>query len=179
MPGDLVYVLGETGNEVEVSEYYLMMGEKSGGKKGVGPSRRPKVDAGKAKRLYKTLAKAMEAEIVASCKNCSEGGLGIALAEAAFAGGMGIEIDLSKVPTWGIIDRSDTVLFSESPSRFVVTVAVEKGKEFERLMWGNVWARVGRVRDDKRFLIRGLEGRLVIEADIEELKEAYKKTLRW
>jgi len=178
MVGDLVYVLGETGNELGASEYYALMGEKLRGKKYVG-NRVPEVNAEKAKRLYKALAKAMDAEMVASCKNCSEGGLGIALGEAAFAGGKGMEIDLAKVPTEGIGDRSDLVLFSESPSRFVVTVPGEKGEEFEKLMSGNVWARIGRVRDDKQFLLRGLDGRLVVETGIEELREAYKKTLEW
>ncbi|MCD5401323.1 AIR synthase related protein, partial [candidate division NPL-UPA2 bacterium] len=177
MPGDLIYVLGETRKELGASEYYALMGEKLRGKRYVGNSV-PKVNARKAKRLYKALAKAIEGGIVASCKSCSDGGLGVALAKTAFAGGRGIEVDLSRVPIEGI-ERNDTVLFSESASRFVITVPEEKGEEFEKLLLGNVWARIGGVRDDKRFLIRGLEGRLAVEADIDELREAYKKPLRW
>ena len=65
------------------------------------------------------------------------------------------------------------------PIWFVVTVPAEKGGEFEKLLSGNVWARIGQVRDDKRFLIRGLDGQLMVEIGIDELKEAYKKTLRF
>ena len=177
MPGDLVYVLGETGNELGASEYYTLMGEKLRGKKYVG-NHIPKVNARKAKGLYKSLAKATGEGLVASGKNCVGGGLGVALARMSFAGGKGIEVDLSRVPRKGR-ERNDTVLFSESPSRLVVTVPADREGEFEKLMRGNVWARIGRVRNDKRFLIRGLEGQWAVEADIDELKKAYKKPLRW
>ncbi len=177
MSGDLIYVLGETGDGLGASEYYALMGEKLRGKKYVGNSV-PKVDARKAKRLYKALEEAIQREIIASCKNCADGGLGVALAEIAFAGGKGIEVDLSRVPRKSL-ERNDLILFSESAGRFVVTVPIEKGEEFEKLLSGNVWAQIGRVGDDQRFLIRGWEGRLVVEADIDELKEAYKKPLRW
>ena len=64
------------------------------------------------------------ARLVASCHDCSDGGLGVALAETAFAGGLGLEIDLGAVPAEGIT-RNDALLFSESQSRFVVTVSPE------------------------------------------------------
>ena len=65
--------------------------------------------------LYKKLHSAMMEGLIASCHDCSDGGLGIALAESAFAGGFGMEVDLSKVPAEGI-ERDDYLLFSESQS---------------------------------------------------------------
>jgi phosphoribosylformylglycinamidine synthase len=112
-PGDLVYVLGETLNELGASEYYAMRGYLG--------NQVPKVDAGKAKRLYRRLNEATEAGLIASCHDCSDGGLGVALAETAFAGGLGMEIDLRKVPAIEA-DRDDLLLFSETQSRFVVTI---------------------------------------------------------
>jgi len=61
----------------------------------------PQVNAKKAMKLYRALNKAIGAGLVASCHDCSDGGLGVALAEAAFAGGLGMNIDLKDVPYRG------------------------------------------------------------------------------
>ena len=81
----------------------------------------PQVRVETAKRLYEALGRAIQAGLVASCHDCSDGGLGVALAETAFAGGLGLTVDLRAVPAEGI-GRDDELLFSESQSRFVVTV---------------------------------------------------------
>ena len=77
--GDLVYVLGETHRELGGSEWYAMHNA-------VGNDV-PKVDAARAKALYTALSKAIREGLVASCHDCSDGGLGVALAETAFSGG--------------------------------------------------------------------------------------------
>ena len=76
------------------------------------------------KRFMKPWAGPWQKGSVASCHDCSDGGLGVALAETAFAGALGMEVDLRKVPSSGV-DRNDFLLFSESQSRFVVTVHPE------------------------------------------------------
>jgi phosphoribosylformylglycinamidine synthase len=167
---DLVYVLGETRAELGASEYFALHGF-------IG-NQAPRVDAQKAKRLYQALSSAMEKGLVASCHDCSDGGLGVALAEVAFAGGLGMEADLRKVPAPGV-DRNDTLLFSESPSRFVVTVRPENQKAFEDCLKGNTFAQAGRVVSTKDLTITGLQGAVVVRADIDELKEAWKKPLMW
>jgi phosphoribosylformylglycinamidine synthase II len=167
---DLVYLMGETRAELGGSEYYAMHGF-------IG-NQVPRVVAQKAKNLYQALSSAMEKGLVASCHDCSDGGLGVALAEVSFAGGLGMEVDLRKVPASGV-DRNDTLLFSESPSRFVVTVRPENQKAFEECLKGNLFAPVGRVLGGKSFIITGLQGASVVRTDIDELKEAWKKPLRW
>jgi phosphoribosylformylglycinamidine synthase subunit PurSL len=166
---DLVYVLGETRAELGASEYYALHGF-------IG-NQVPRVDAQKARKLYQALTAAMEKGLVASCHDCSDGGLGVALAEVSFAGGLGIEVDLRRVPVSGM-DRNDFVLFSESQSRFVVTVHPEKQKAFENCLQGNVFARVGRVNAGQDLAITGLQGTLVVRADIIDLKEEWKRPLR-
>jgi phosphoribosylformylglycinamidine synthase len=168
-PEDLVYVLGETRAELGASEYYALHGF-------IG-NQVPRVDAQKARKLYQALSAAMEKGLVASCHDCSDGGLGVALAEVAFAGGLGIEVDLRRVPVSGT-DRNDFVLFSESQSRFVVTVHPENHKAFENCLQGNVLARVGRVNSGQDLAITGLQGTLVVRADIIDLKEEWKRPLR-
>jgi len=167
---DMVYVLGETRAEMGASEYYALHGF-------IG-NQVPRVDAQKARNLFQSLSAAMEKGLVASCHDCSDGGLGVALAEVAFAGGLGIEVDLRRVPASGM-DRNDFVLFSESQSRFVVTVHPENQKAFENSLQGNVFARVGRVKAGQDLAITGLQGQVVVRADIDELKEAWKKPLMW
>jgi phosphoribosylformylglycinamidine synthase len=168
-PGDLVYVLGITRNEMGGSQYFAMHGS-------VGNSV-PKVFADRAVTLYNALSAAIEEGLLRSCHDCSDGGLGVALAETAFAGGYGMEINLDAVPV-GDLDRDDFVLFSESQSRFVVTVAPSKREEFENALSGNTFALIGVITERPRFEVTGLTGGKVIVSDSNELKEAWQKPLR-
>jgi phosphoribosylformylglycinamidine (FGAM) synthase-like enzyme len=103
--------------------------------------------------------------------------LGVALAEAAFAGALGMRIDLRAVPVEDL-DRDDFILFSESQSRFVVTVSPDKREDFEKALSGNTFALVGEVTADARFEVLGLSGGVVLSADIRDLKESWQKPLR-
>ena len=94
------------------------------------------------------------------------------------AGTERMNIDLAKVPTDGIW-RNDTILFSESQSRFVVTVSPENQRQFEQIIEGRIFAAIGRVTDDEKFLVKGLNKEIIIEANTRELKDAWQRTLRW
>jgi phosphoribosylformylglycinamidine synthase len=168
--GDLVYVLGETRDELGGSEYFALYNS-------IG-AQVPAVDAKKALKLYRGLGKAMSRGLVRSCHDCSDGGLGVALAETAFSGGLGMTVDLKKVPA-AKISRNDFLLFSESQSRFVVTVAADDRKDFERCLEGNAFAEIGIVEKDPQFRITGLNDTIVIDAGIFDLKESWQKTLRF
>jgi len=167
-PGDLVYVVGETREELGGSEWLAM-------KNLIGDGA-PRVDAKKALKTYRALFKAIGKGLVASCHDCSDGGLGVALAETAFAGGFGMRVDLRRVPYRGA-SRNDYLLFSETASRFVVTVRPQKAKSWESAMRGCVWARIGEVIGNGRFTVTGLDGRPVISEDTSALKAAWQKTL--
>ncbi len=169
-PGDLVYVLGETFDELGGSEYLAS--------KGFIGNQVPRVDAKKALALYRKLYRAIQEGLIRSCHDCSDGGLGVALAETAFAGGLGMEIDLRKIPCSGL-ERNDLLLFSESQSRFVVTIDPSKKRGFETLLGDAVRGRIGAVLASETFRIIGLHGRPVIEANIYDLKEAWQKPLRF
>jgi len=120
------------------------------------------------------------ASLVASCHDLSDGGLAVAAAESAFAGGYGMNIDLSRV-LWKGDDagRSDaTLLFSESASRHLVTVHPDKRDEFEAVLSGNCFASIGVVTPEPVVIIAGLSGAPVVQAGLAELKEAWQKTLR-
>ncbi|MGD0623634.1 MAG: phosphoribosylformylglycinamidine synthase subunit PurS [Thermodesulfobacteriota bacterium] len=168
--GDRVYLLGETFSETGASEYFALRGFLG--------NQVPRVNARRAKVLYEALGRAMEKGLVASSHDCSEGGVGVALAETAFAGALGMEVDLRKVPSSGV-DRNDVLLFSESQSRFVVTVHPENQGAFEDCMKGNAFSEVGKVIDGSDFMISGLNGKTVVRVNIFALKEAWQRPLQW
>ena len=167
-PGHLVYVLGTTYEELGGSEYFAMRGA-------VG-NEVPKVRALLSRELFRRLHQAIKEGLVASCHDCSNGGLGVALAETAFAGGLGMEVDLREVPREGV-SRDDFLLFSESQGRFVVTVPPDRKGAFEGLMAGLPFAPVGRVVAEGRLLLVGLSGRVVVDRPISQLKEAWRRPL--
>ncbi|MEJ5376264.1 MAG: AIR synthase-related protein [bacterium] len=163
-PGDLVYVLGLTRQELGGSEYYAMHGF-------VGNSV-PRARPQEFILYYTSLERAMRKRLVASCHDCSDGGLGVAIAETAFAGGFGLRLQLSRVPAQGVL-RDDHLLFSESQGRFVLTVHPENAREFEKIMCNAPLALVGEVSSGPELVIEGLDGREVIRASIMQLKEAW------
>jgi phosphoribosylformylglycinamidine synthase len=167
-PGNLLYVVGETFNELGGSEYYKL--------KGYLGANVPKVKGAKAKRTFKAVTKAIDLGLIKTCHDLSEGGLAVAAAEMAFAGGYGLELDLGKVPGKAL-ERSDFVLFSESNSRFLVEVSEKDRQEFEALMKGKACAKIGKVTKDEKLLIHGLNQKIVVDASLAELRRSWKKTL--
>jgi phosphoribosylformylglycinamidine synthase subunit PurSL len=167
-PGDLVYILGKTYREMGASEWYALHGV-------IGNSV-PKVRPESAKLLYERLSMAIQDGLVASCHDCSDGGIGVAIAETAFAGGLGIELDLAKIPAEGI-NRNDELLFSESQSRFVAAIHPEMREAFEAALRDSAFALAGGVVEDKFLRIRGLAGKMIIDEKLSLLKEAWQQTL--
>ena len=88
-----------------------------------------------------------------------------------------MRIDLKKVPT--DLKRNDKILFSESNSRFLVEVDKNKQEEFEKIMEGNDFARIGEVTGDKKLIVIGLNDKRVVEEDVDELKKVWKRTFNW
>jgi phosphoribosylformylglycinamidine synthase len=169
-PGDVVYVLGTTHHELGGSEYYALLGHLG--------NNVPRVDAATARPLYEALSAAMAQGLVASCHDCSDGGLGVALAETAFAGGLGMDVDLRCVPGAGDLP-DDVTLFSETPSRFVVTVRAEQVAAVETILQELPWAAVGHVTDTPALRVVGCSGALLIDAGIDRLKAAWQTPLDW
>ncbi|OGN99464.1 MAG: phosphoribosylformylglycinamidine synthase II [Chloroflexi bacterium RBG_13_51_18] len=169
--GDLIYIVGATYNELGGSHYYSIHGH-------VGNSV-PKVNPEKGKQLMNALSAATKKGLVKACHDLSEGGIGVAAAEMAFAGGLGMTIDLKNAPLGEAIERDDYILFSESNSRFLVEIAPEDKKAFEKAMAGTACAEVGRVTKDKKMVVKGRNSKAVLTASIDELKEAWQKPLRW
>jgi len=169
--GDMIYIVGTTQNELGGSEYFKLHGF-------IG-NNVPKVKPHQAREIMERLSVATERGLVRACHDCSDGGIGVAVAEMAFAGGLGAIVNLKEIPLGETIDRDDFILFSESNSRFLVEVVPENQGEFEKVMTGISLANVGQVTDSERLEIYGVDGRKVVAAAIGELKEAWQKPIRW
>lgn len=169
-PGNLIYIVGKTFNELGGSHYYDLQGHTG--------NTVPKVNPDYAKELMDRLSQATSRGLVRSCHDCSEGGLAVAAAEMAFAGGYGMELSLGDIPTGEDILRSDILLFSESNTRFVVEVEPQNRQAFEEIMSGLPVGLIGKVTDSTEFRIIGLDDRICIKEDIMNLKEAWQKPLR-
>jgi phosphoribosylformylglycinamidine synthase II len=167
-PGDLVYVLGTTKNELGGSEYLAS--------KGLVGNTVPMVDIAGNLARYRALAAATGQGLTASIHDLSDAGLGTAAAETALAGDLGIEIDLGALVREGV-ERDDYLLFSESAGRFVVTVDPADADRFEKIMKDTQVARVGRVTEEKRVVVRGLSGQVVIDLALDNVREAWQRPL--
>jgi len=169
--GDLIYIVGTTRNEMGGSEYFKAHGF-------IGNSV-PIVNPAQAKEMMNRLSMATERGLVRACHDCSEGGIGVALTEMAFAGGLGANINLKAVLLGEPVDRDDFILFAESNSRFLAEVAPENQNEFEKIMGGAAVAVIGQVTNNEVLEVYGLSGEKVISASLGDLKEAWQKPLRW
>jgi phosphoribosylformylglycinamidine synthase len=163
---DLVYVLGTTRDELGASEYYQMLGH-------VGCNV-PQVAPEAFLSLYRALAAAIADRQVASCHGIYRGGLGVHLALTAMAGGLGLSVDLTKLPAEAA-DRDDLLLYSESAGRFIVTVDPARQATFEAGLGDLPWACIGRVTAEPRLIVTGLNGKTIIDLTLPALKAAWQK----
>jgi phosphoribosylformylglycinamidine (FGAM) synthase-like enzyme len=166
MAEDLVYILGLTRNELGGSEYYEHFGY-------VGLNV-PKVDPAAFVALYRALGQAIDKDLVASAHGIYRGGLGVHLALVAMGGNLGMEIDLGLVPA-DQIDRNDVVLFSESAGRFIVTIDPDNKQVFEENFKGIDVACIGTVTQQNHFVIKGIDGQILMDVSVQDLKAFWKK----
>ena len=168
---NLLFVVGETKNELGGSHYYKINGQLG--------ANVPKVDLETAPRIAEKISSAIAGGLIVSCHDCSEGGLTVALAEMAFAGGLGIEANLRGLPKSDDCSRTDAQLFSESNSRYVVEVEPENYDAFAKLMLNLPFGQIGKVTEEKTLVIKAQDGKTVIEADLDSLKQAWQRPLDW
>lgn len=167
IPGDLVYIIGKTKDELGGSEYYQMMGEL-----GLNV---PEVNAEKLFPVYGKLQRAIENGLVASAHAVAKGGLGVHLALVAMGGTTGMEINLKDIPASGGL-KDTHILYSESAGRFIVTVDPSKKKAFEEIFIDSEFASVGVVNDTGHLKVNGTEGNEIINEEIDSIGKSWKKT---
>ena len=168
-PGNLLYLVGLTKDELGGSHFALVHSHTGG--------HVPKVDPQQAKQTFAAVHRAIHGGLIRACHDLSEGGLAVAVAEMAFAGGRGARVSLPDVPREGNLDTA-TLLFSESNTRFLCEVRPEKVPTLEDLLGDLPHARIGEVTDTEEIVIFD-ETFTLVKSSLESLKEAWQKPLRW
>jgi phosphoribosylformylglycinamidine (FGAM) synthase-like enzyme len=179
--GNFIYVVGETRAELggaHILDCRLWISEQHNPQSTIQnpKSSVPKVDLATAPRLFAALHGAIAAGLVRACHDVSEGGLGVAAAEMAFAGQCGLRIELGSIPRPEGLDDDATLLFAESPSRFLVEVRPDAAAAFEAALAGLPFARVGDVTDGDELVVASCAGGEALRAPLAELKAAWQST---
>jgi phosphoribosylformylglycinamidine synthase II len=165
--GDCVIVVGETRRELGGSEYLAQAGGTGG--------RVPRLDQALSKPMLEAVVRTIAAGVVSAAHDCSEGGLGVSLAEMAFAGDLGMEIDADRIPRAADVTRLDQLLFAESNSRIVLTVPKDKLAEARKLLDGVPNEFIGTVIAESELRVRGFDTRFA--ADTNALRAAWRSGL--
>ena len=163
--GDFLYILGETRAELGGALYRSPQGE---GVQHV-PEPEPRGPA-----IARALHRAIRDGRVRACHDCSEGGLGVAAAEMAIAGRLGLHLDLRDLPRAEDVTADDVALFGESVSRYLVEVAPEDAMAFEICCAGLPCARLGQVIESAEMRVTGLAGTEVLRLGVDEMRQAWQ-----
>jgi phosphoribosylformylglycinamidine synthase II len=131
-PGNLLYQVGPTGDELAGSHYALLF-ERAAFEQRFPSTGVPRVNFARARATMRALGEAIRAGLIEACHDLSEGGLAVAAAEMSLAGLLGLTLDLAHAPH--NLPQSDvlaaTLLFSESASRFLVEITPDRQGDFE------------------------------------------------
>jgi phosphoribosylformylglycinamidine synthase len=169
---DAVYLLGVTGADLGGSEWLKVMHSRAAG-------RPPRLDLASEQALHRLLAEAAAERLLRSAHDLSDGGLGVALAECCFRGeepGLGGRFELDDLPVMeagegDALARADVLLFSETPSRAVVTTRDEPRLRELAARHGVRWARLGETGGERLTITR--QGHAVVDAAVAALHEAW------
>ncbi len=173
--GDLIYAIGLTRRELGASVFFRWLAQRQNTPANVGGVV-PGLDIPQALSIYRAMNAATEKGILRSAHTPTRGGLAVAFALSAMGGDLGIDVELGKVPAERKL-TNDELLFSESNSRFVITLAPEHAKTLEALFQGLPCACIGKVTDDRILRVKGLRGQTLLTAKTAALRKAFKGTL--
>ncbi|MBO0457875.1 phosphoribosylformylglycinamidine synthase subunit PurL [Enterococcus hulanensis] len=146
---DLIYVIGETNADFNGTEIQKMQ-------KGLIEGKLMDFDLAAEKENQELVLSAIKAGLVASAHDCAEGGLAVAIAEAAFNNQLGVDVEAA-MPVEN--------LFAETQSRFVLSIHPEDQSAFEALV-GEKAVKIGKTTNT---------GELKVTADGGEIKVATQK----
>ncbi|TKH04840.1 phosphoribosylformylglycinamidine synthase subunit PurL [Peribacillus simplex] len=154
---DLIYVVGEAKVEFGGSELQKMLEGKIFG-------RAPELDLAVEQKRQQQILTAIQKGLVASAHDLSEGGLAVALAESLFGSSkLGAKVNISGEPV--------SELFSETQSRFLLSINPENQASFEALVEDAIC--IGSVTADNKLVVATNDSK-VLEAEVEDLQTAWK-----
>jgi phosphoribosylformylglycinamidine synthase len=165
LPGDLLYVLGDTKDELGGSSLYRLWG--------LTGLQVPQTDLAQSLKTCAALSQALEQGLAASACVLSRGGLAHALARMVLAGELGLEVDLDTLAGASGLSPMQR-LFSESTGRLALTVDPARAGGFEALLTGVPWACLGRVSKERRLTVTA-GGAKVLDLGLNEMRRAFTR----
>ncbi len=169
-PGNLLYLIGQTHNELGGSHYHLTINHSQFTIHN-SPAPQPVPNAlNRLRAVHQTIRRGL----VQACHDCSEGGMAVAMAEMCLAGRLGATINLADVPDAEKLALDDALLFSESAGRFVVEVRPDDAKAFETLLEDVPHARIGQVDGGPLLRVNGLTQQPLFTLNVSDLEQAWR-----
>ena len=205
-PGNLVYIVGTTRDELGGS-HYALVNRMTGGQV-------PTLDPQAARHTFAAMHGAIAAGLVRACHDLSEGGLAVAAAEMSLAGRLGLRLELDGVPHGQAqsvtgetqhssdmqqqladaqqlgdtqqpaqplppeADVATVLLFSESNTRFLCEVRPADAAAFQQILDGVALACIGQVTAPPLFEVY-YRGKPLIRLEVDELIKAWQSPLDW
>jgi phosphoribosylformylglycinamidine synthase len=172
-PGNAVFLIGCTKDELGGSHYCLVHGLQGG--------QVPTVDVPVAKATFQAMHSAITQGLVRACHDLSEGGLAVAAAEMAIAGRRGIQLKLDAIAQSADDDLPQaSLLFAESNTRFLAEIPEEKVKPFVETMrrFGVRAERAGTITGDEVLSVTHADQPL-LRVEVAEAKQAWQNPLDW
>lgn len=172
-PGDSIYILGETYDELGGSEFFSYLQDKTKRRLYGGV---PNVNAKKNRELYKKLHQAIAKNLVVSSISVGRGGLAAAMLKISIGGMLGVEVSLVNLPGKTTGDVSS--IFSESQGRILVSISKSNKRLFEKTMQGCMFRKVGTVKDDGNITIKGRRNKIIFNSTVQEIEKLYKRRFK-
>ncbi len=173
--GDIIALLGLTKNDLAASEYaQTILGFSTDELIEMGLV--PEIDLDLEKRVQQTCLNLADKFLLRSAHDCSDGGLAVAIAESCFS-------SLNRKATGAEIDLKDenldaaAHLFSESPSRIIISFSPEKSSEIEAIAaeTNSPFTIIGKVAGEN--LKIKINDEEFVSAAVAELETAWKSSL--
>ncbi len=191
--GDVIALLGTTGNDLSNSSYMAVINDPTGAQASrLLTGQVPKLDLNRELAVQSACLRAAEAGLLKSAHDCSDGGLAVALAECCFSSlnreAIGAEINLNS----RMLEASDAgfqtsspqppapslLLFSESPSRIIVSFAESAREEIERIAGAaNCPMTILGAVDSNRLRIT-CDGEEAVNSPVADLEHAWRSSLQ-
>ena len=173
--GDMIYLVGETHQELGASELAFMFRDESNGRSGIG-GQVPQIDTSRNLSLYRSLTKAMSRELISSAHDCSDAGLAATLAECCFGCDSGADLDISELFNSDVNLDNWGALFGESLGRILVSIKPANSQIFEKFMEEHECNYLGKVSSDDNIRITR-SNMPILSASMSELRNSWKGTL--
>jgi len=167
--GDVIIAVGKTYPELGGSEYYYEIHSLEGGVA-------PKADGKREKASMNTVLQSIRKGHVTAAHDCSKGGLAVALALMAIKGGLGVNVDIEKIPAKKM--RLDELLFSESYARFIITAREEDAKHIIKIARKNgaPAKMIGEVTKAEQYILN-YKGKSIVKCSPRKMSEAWSQTI--